>query len=104
MNKKIGMIGSVVSCMSVIFFAVTMIMQFNFGSFFVCMILAFGFILMIAAFANECSDENKASAIVALVFSGIYATLVLLVYFAQTTSVRLDDLNQQSLYLIDYSK
>ncbi|HPE38586.1 MAG TPA: hypothetical protein PK567_03760 [Bacillota bacterium] len=104
MNRKIGMVGSLVNCLSVVFFAVAMIAHFHFGSFFVCMILAIAFVMMIAAFAQESEQSVKAASYAALMFAAIYAVLILLVYFAQTTSVRNDGLNEQATQILDYSK
>ncbi|WP_312636297.1 hypothetical protein [Oscillibacter sp.] len=104
MNQKIGMAGSLISSISVALFAVFMLIAFNFGSFFVCIFLALGFVLMISTFAHESEPDRKAAANVALIFAAVYCVMILLVYFAQTTSVRLDSLNEQAIQLIDYSK
>ncbi|HOJ77050.1 MAG TPA: hypothetical protein PLZ08_02275 [Bacillota bacterium] len=104
MNQKIGMVGSLISLVSVALFAVFMMMRFNFGSFFVCIFLALGFIMMVSSFAEECEPDKKAAADVALICATVYCVIILLVYFAQTTSVRLDGLNEQSMQILDYSK
>ena len=104
MNRKIGMAGSLINCFSVAIFAITMLVRFDFGNFFVCMILAIGFVMMIASFAQECEKSAKAAANVALIFTAIYATFIFAVYFAQTTSVRLDGLNEQAMQILNYSK
>ena len=36
MNKKIGMIGSIINCITVFLFALFMIIDYNFGSYFIC--------------------------------------------------------------------
>lgn len=104
MNKKIGMIGSLINCLSVIIFAIMMLIRFDFGSYFICMILAIGFVMMITAFAQECEKSKKAAAYSALIFAAIYAALILIVYFAQVTSVRLDGLNRQAAQILDFSQ
>jgi len=104
MNRKIGMAGSLICGISVVLFAVFMLAAFNFGSYFVCMFLAIGFVLMIGTFAHECEPDRKAAANAAAVFAGVYCVIILLVYFAQTTSVRLDGLNEQATRIMDYSK
>lgn len=104
MNRKIGMAGSFITCVCVLLFAVAMLLRFDFGSFFVCMILAIGFILMMASFAQECAQCRKAACYAALIFTAIYAGFIFVVYFAQTTSVRLDGLNAQAMQILDYSK
>ena len=104
MNRKIGMIGSGINCISVCLFAVSMLLGFDFGGYFVCMILAIGFIMMIGAFSNECEPDKKSAANTAMIFTSMYAMFIFVVYFAQTTSVRLDNLSTQTLQVLDYSK
>ena len=103
MNKKIARIGSIIVTVTVILFAVFMFVS-QFGSFFVCMFLALGYLMMIAGYHNECSDDRKVAANVGLIFGCIYAVLILLVYFAQTTAVRTDSLNEQAIMILDYSR
>ncbi|MFA9379196.1 MAG: hypothetical protein ACERKZ_20980 [Lachnotalea sp.] len=104
MNNKIGMIGSVLTAISVALFAVFMLIVFNFGSFFICIFLSLGFVLIISAFAQECEPNKKAAANAAMIFAAVYCVIILLVYFAQITSVRLDGLNEQAIQIVDYSK
>jgi hypothetical protein len=68
------------------------------------MFLAFGFVMMIAGFHAESDKEHKVAANTALVLSGVYAVLILLVYFAQATAVRLDSLGDEALRIIDYKR
>jgi hypothetical protein len=104
MNNKIGMIGSLITTVSVILFALFMLITFNFGSYFVCIFLSLGFVLVISAFAGECEPEVKTAAHAAMIFAAVYCTIILLVYFAQITSVRLEKLSEQAGKIIDYSK
>lgn len=104
MNKKIGMVGSLISLVSVILFAIFMLMVFNFGSFLVCMFLALGFVMMIGAFVQECKEDKKAAAYVALVCVSVYCMLILLVYFAQTTSIRLEEFSEELRQVFDYTR
>ena len=103
MNKEIARIGSIIVTVTVILFAAFMFVS-QFGSFFVCMFLALGYLMMIAGYHNECSDDRKVAANVGLIFGCIYAVLILLVYFAQTTAVRTDSLNEQAIMILDYSR
>lgn len=103
MNKAIAKIGSIIVSVTVFLFAVFMFIS-QFGSFFVCMFLALGYLMMIAGYHNESSDDRKVAANVGLMFGCIYAVLILLVYFAQTTAVRTDSLNEQAIKILDYSR
>ena len=60
--------------------------------------------MMAAGFQQECPAERRVAANVGLILAAIYAVLILLVYFAQTTSVRLDGLNEPALRILDYQR
>ena len=102
MNKTISKLGALLVIISVALFALFMPFS-NFGSYFVCMILAFGYLIMSAGLHNESDQEHKVAANVGLLFAAVYAVLILLVYYAQTTSVRVSELNEQARLLINYS-
>lgn len=104
MNSAVAKIGAMIAGISVIGFALCMLFDFDFGSYLVCMFLAFGFVMMTAGFHAESDKEHKAAANTALVLSGVYAVFILFVYFAQTTAVRLDSLGEKALALLDYSR
>lgn len=104
MNQKIAKTGAVIVTASILVFAVCMLIPFNFGSYFICMLLPIGHIMMVSGFCNECKQENKVAAYVGMTFAGIYAVFVLLVYFAQTTSVRFEELDGVALRILDYSQ
>lgn len=104
MNRIIAKIGSIIVTVTVLLFAVCMLISFDFGSYFVCMLLPIGYIMMIAGFCNESDDTHKVAAYIGMTFAAVYAALILLVYFAQTTAVRLDSLNEQAMRILDYSR
>ena len=104
MNKLIPKIGAVIVAVTVFLFAVCMIVKFHFGSYLVCMFLPIGYIMMAAGFQQECCEARRVSANIGLIFSAIYAVLIFLVYFAKTTSVRLEELNEQAARILDYQR
>lgn len=104
MNQVIAKTGSIIVAATVLLFAFCMLISFRFGSYFVCMLLPIGFIMMTAGFCSECDENHKAAAYAGMAFAAVYAVLILLVYFAQTTAVRLDSLNEQSMKILDYSR
>ena len=87
MNRKIGMIGSLINLVTVLAFAICMLIKFDFGSYFVCIFLSLSFICMIAALANECTEETKVAGNVAMILAGVYATFIIAVYYTQCTTV-----------------
>ncbi len=104
MNKLISKIGAAIVTMSVFLFALFLIADFTFGSFLVCMFLPIGYIMMAAGLQNESKSERRVSANVGLVLAAIYATFILIVYFAQNTSVRLENLNEQAKSILDFKR
>ena len=88
---------------TVVLFAILMLVS-DLASYVVCIFLALGYLLMLAGFHNESCEERKVAANAGLLFGCIYAVLILLVYFAQTTAVQNDPLNEQASMLLDFSK
>jgi multidrug efflux pump subunit AcrB len=74
-----------------------------FGNYLASMLIAFSFVPMICAFAAKGKTETKAAGNTAIAFAGMYAVVILLVYFTQVTTVRLEVLNEQAKSLIDYT-
>lgn len=104
MNRLISKIGAAIVTVSVFLFAVCLITDFSFGSYFVCTFLPIGYIMMSAGFHHESGEEHKVAANVGMIFSAVYAVLIFLVYFAQTTNVRLDDMNEQAMKILDFKR
>ena len=104
MNRTIPQIGAAIVAIAVFLFAVCMIVDFPFGSYFVCMFLPLGYIMMVMGFQFESCENRRVPANIGVAIAVIYAVLILLVYFAQTTSVRLDELNEQAIRLLDFQR
>lgn len=104
MNQRISKTGAALVTLTVFLFSIFMIVDFPFGSYLVCMFLPIGYIMMAAGFHYESAEEQRVSANVGLIFSVIYAGLVFLVYYAQTTSVRLETLDEQALRILDFQR
>lgn len=104
MNKKIGAYGSIANFIAVVCFALSMLFGFDFGSYFSSMFIAFSFVTMMCGYACFAKKEVKAAGYAAAAFSAIYTAIILLVYFAQLTTVRLDDLTRQAAALLDFQQ
>ncbi|MBO4396340.1 MAG: hypothetical protein J5819_08345 [Eubacterium sp.] len=102
MNKTIGMVGSAVNALTVLGFAICLLIHFPFGYYFVCILLALSFLCMIGAFDSECTEKNKTAGRVALVMAGVYATLILIVYYTQCTTVQNESLTPEISRVLDY--
>ncbi|MBR5087958.1 MAG: hypothetical protein IK093_00875 [Ruminiclostridium sp.] len=104
MNGAIAKTGAMIVTVTVFLFAVFLITGFTFGSYFVCLILPIGFIMMTVGFYHERTAHNSAAALLGVIFAAVYSVLIMQVYFAQLTAVRLDDLNEQAMQILDYSR
>ena len=104
MNRTLSKIGAAAVTATVFLFAVFIITDFLFGSYLVCMFLPIGFIMMTAGFHHESGKETKVAADIGLILAAVYAVLILLVYYAQTTTVRLETLNEQAARVLNYQK
>ena len=54
LNKTIAKVGSGIVTVTVFLFALFLIINYSMGSYFVCLILPLGFIIMTAGLHNEC--------------------------------------------------
>ena len=102
MNRTIPRTGAAIVTVTVFLFAVCMTVDFPFGSYAVCMFLPLGYIMMAVGFQYESYENRRVPANVGVAIGVIYAVLIFLVYFAQTTSVRLEDLNEQAIQILDF--
>jgi len=103
MNRQIAKAGAIIVSVTVLLFAAVMAFS-PYLSFIICMILPIGYIMMAVGFHNESDREHRVSANVGLIFAGIYAVLIFLVYFAQTTVVKSGFLNDQAMDILDFSR
>ena len=60
------------------------------------------FVPMMCCFLQFAAPERRAAGYVAAVFAGMYAAIILLVYFAQLTTVRFGGLTEQARILLDF--
>lgn len=104
MNRTISKLGAAIVTITVFLFAVFMIVNFSIGSYIVCMILPIGYIMMAVGFHYESAERFRVFANLGVVFSVIYAVLIFLVYFAQITTVRLEEMSEQAVRILDYQR
>lgn len=104
MNRKLGMCSSAVTFIAVLGFSISMIVKSDYGSYLSSSFIAFGFLPMICAFASYGKSEEKSFGYTAVAFASVYTVLIMLVYFAQLTTVEMFSLNEQTLNLLDYKR
>ena len=104
MNRIIPKIGAAIVTIAVFLFAVCMLVDFPFGSYFVCMFLPLGYMMLAAGFQQESGEERRVPANVGVMLAVLYAVLIFLVYFAQVTSLRFDNLNEQAVRILAFDR
>lgn len=104
MNRIIPRIGSMIVTAAVVLFALCLIINFPFGSYLVCMFLPIGYIMMAAGLHYESGENRRVAANTGMAFAAVYAVLIFLVYFAQTTSVRSGGLSEQAQGILDFQR
>ena len=60
--------------------------------------------MMMCGFAFYAGERRKLAGYTSLAFAAVYAAIILLVYFAQLTTVRMDELTPQATKLLDFQK
>ena len=104
LNRMIPKAGAAIVTVTVFLFAVFLIINFSMGSYFVCLILPIGFIMMTAGLYNECEGDRKVAANIGLILAAVYAAFIMLVYFSQLTTVKNEQLNEQAAKLLEFGK
>ena len=104
MNRILPKTGAAIVTVTVFLFALCILIGFPFGYYLVCMFLPIGYVMMAAGFQHESSENTRVSANIGMAFAAIYTVLILLVYYAQTTTVRLEELNEQAAGILDYQR
>ncbi len=104
LNKMIPKVGSAIVTVTVFLFALFLIINYSMGSYFVCLILPLGFIMMTAGLHNECENDCKVAANIGLTLAAVYCTFIMLVYFTQLTTVNNEQLTEQATNLLSMGK
>ena len=104
LNKMIPKAGSAIVTVTVFLFALFLIINYSMGSFFVCLILPIGFIMMTAGLHNEIESDHKVAANIGLTLAAVYCTFIMLVYFTQLTTVNNEQLTEQATNLLSMGK
>ena len=104
LNKTIAKVGSGIVTVTVFLFALFLIINYSMGSYFVCLILPLGFIMMTAGLHSECESDRKVAATTGMTLAAVYCTLIMLVYFTQLTTVSNEQLTEQATNLLSMGK
>ena len=104
MNRKIGMISSGMNVLSVLMFAASTIAGISFFAYASSIFIGLSFVAMISAYCVYSRPEVKAAEYCALSFAVMYAAMIILVYYAQITTVRTAKLSGEAEMLLNYEK
>jgi hypothetical protein len=104
LNKIIPKAGSAIVTVTVFLFALFLVINYSMGSYFVCLILPLGFIMMTAGLHSECESDRKVAATTGITLAAVYCTLIMLVYFTQLTTVSNEYLTEQATNLLSMGK
>lgn len=102
MNKKLGFYSAMAVTITTAMFAIGMIIGNNTVSYFTCLLLSWGYILLTCSFATEVSHERKALAYGGVAFAGLYGVFIDLVYFTQLTTVANQTASPDVLQVLSY--
>lgn len=102
MNRKIGMYGALINLIAVICFAVSMLLELDYVSYFCSMLIALSFVAMMCVHAHLAPSGRRAAGYCAAAFAAAYAAVILLVYFAQLTTVRFGGLSPEAERILDF--
>ncbi|MFT3984923.1 MAG: hypothetical protein QM697_13530 [Lachnospiraceae bacterium] len=104
MNRKIGMFAAAVNVMAVTGFALTMAAGSDFGGYLASVFIALGFVPMMCSFCLLAKQKTKLAGYLSMGYAAIYATIILLVYFAQCTTVHRGGLSEEAMDILDYRR
>ena len=104
MNRTIAKAGSAITTVTVFLFAIFLAVDLSMCSYFVCFILPIGFIMMTAGLHNECESDRKVAADTGLILAAVYCVFIMLVYFAQLTTVKNEELTGQAEQLLVFNR
>jgi hypothetical protein len=112
MNKKMGIYSSVFTFLAVFAFGICALLGILLendslgknGSYFSSILIAIGYVAMICSYLTFVKNDYKSVGLIALAFAIMYATINIIVYYTQLTTVRLSDLSNETKDLLDFSK
>lgn len=102
MNRKLGFYSAMTVSITTSLFAIGMVIGNDIISYFVCMLLSWGYILLTCSFAVEVPHERKALAYGGIAFACLYGVFINLVYFTQLTTVANKTVPPEVLKILSY--
>ncbi len=111
-NHRVGRLGALVCGAAVAAFALSMLVNLVTGAdtvFWSClfsMFIALGYLVFAAgALGTNRDEKNRGAAAAGVALAAVYAVIILLVYYAECTTVRMNqNLSEEALSIIKYSQ
>jgi uncharacterized membrane protein len=100
MNKKLGFYSSILIVITTLIFAIAIITRNSSLSYFICILLSWGYMLLSCLFYTETVEDRKAISLGAIVFACLYGALINVVYFTQLTTVTYSELSENALKIL----
>jgi hypothetical protein len=103
-RNHFGFIAALVTLVSVLAFAASMLAGADTGSYISSLGISWGFVPMACAFAALAGRRARAAAYTAIAFAALYGVFIAAVYYAQITTVGSGVLSDEASALLDYSQ
>ena len=104
MNRTLGKISALTVAGAVLFFAVTMLVNWLPGSYAGSMLIAWSYVLLAATFAHYAPEARKTAGFAGLAFAAMYALCNSFVYYIQLATVIRGGLTAQAASLLDFQQ
>ncbi|MDP4146905.1 MAG: hypothetical protein Q8936_20935 [Bacillota bacterium] len=102
MNKKLGLYSAIIVAITTFIFGISLLTETDALSYFICIILSWGYILLACTFYTEAVEDRKALALGGVAFSCLYGVFVDVVYFTQLTAVSNETISNSALQILSY--
>ncbi len=104
MDRKLSLWGSGINLAGVLGFALCMLTGPLSPCYLSSIAIAWGLVLMLCGYARYARPGARVAALCALVFGGMYALCITVVYYTQLTAVASGTLDAQATQILDYTK
>lgn len=103
-NKKSGFVSSVFLAVTVVLFALALIINYPPMSYFVCLFMSWSFVIMVCGFYAEADKDKNIFTLIALMFAVIYSVLINIAYFTQLAFVLKGNLSDELMNVFAYER
>ena len=102
-NNTLGFYSAISVGLTIFIFAISILLANVWVSYFICMILAWSFVLMTCSFYSKTTSDRSSVSLGGVAFAIIYATIISVVYFTQISTVANNTASESALRVLSYS-